>query len=288
MHTDAVSFSRILVLVCLSVVAESAAAQGGCGASGSNNASCTPPTPYISNVSIGSLNNSSGCSVPPAYSDFTALPGPTLPRLFPTPIVVTVSSSFGGGFCNVYCAWSATCPYDSVYVLSGVGSGTTVFTGTITPPVGAMASAKMRIVFRPFFPPNSIGTGDMGETEDYAVNTASLMSVVWSSPLGAGSIQFDINDGPPSGFYFHAIALAQGSTPNGPFFGLDIAFAELIAEFNAGFPFFGSLDPAGHITVGPIMGVPPGLQVWSVVLGFTSPPPVTPSDVSPTASWVTP
>ena len=63
--------------------------------------------------------------------------------------------------------------------------------------------------------------------------------------------------------YIIGVTLAQGLTPNGWFLGLDIPLAQLLAEFNGGYPFIGPLDAAGASTFGPIFA-PSGLQLWAV------------------------
>ena len=94
------------------------------------------------------------------------------------------------------------------------------------------------------------------------------MLLAYSSPLGPGSIQFDIDNGPALGTYYLAITLNGTGYPNGWFFGISPSFAEVVAQVNLGYPFVGPLDSIGHSTFGPIGGVPSGLTIYSVGLGF--------------------
>lgn len=105
----------------------------------------------------------------------------------------------------------------------------------------------------------------------FYVNVAqdvTTFAIVYSSPGGPGCIQIDIVNGPANGNYFYALTFNMGLFPNGYFAGIDIGLQELVDEFNAGFPFTGQLDGAGNITIGPACGLPSGLVLYSVALGF--------------------
>jgi hypothetical protein len=93
-------------------------------------------------------------------------------------------------------------------------------------------------------------------------------TLVFSSPLGPGSIQMD-NTECPAGVgkdYVVAITLTQGAYPNGWLFGVDIPFIELFNEITIGAPFVGSFDAIGASSFGPIPGVPSGMTVFAVTV----------------------
>ena len=72
----------------------------------------------------------------------------------------------------------------------------------------------------------------------------------------------------PGGTYFFAATLNPGAFPAGWFFGIDITLQEIVNEVNAGPPFVGTLDALGHVTIGPVCGLPAGLTIYSVGLLF--------------------
>jgi hypothetical protein len=78
-------------------------------------------------------------------------------------------------------------------------------------------------------------------------------ALVFSSPFGPGSVQMDNTACPGSGgnSYLSAITLSPGATPNGWWYGLDISFAALVAQYQTGLPFAGTLSAAGSSTAGP-------------------------------------
>jgi hypothetical protein len=98
----------------------------------------------------------------------------------------------------------------------------------------------------------------------------SGMSLIYSYPLGPGSLQIDICNGPLFGIYFLAVTFNQAGFPNGWFYGLDMFPAEIANLINTGAPFLGPLDPTcGAFTIGPIpgLGAISGVPIYSVALG---------------------
>lgn len=88
---------------------------------------------------------------------------------------------------------------------------------------------------------------------------------------GPGTFGYSVASGPPNGLAFTAITLSSGLSPNGWFYGLDIAFPDLVSEWLAGFPFVTPLSGSCNVaTVGPFGGLPGGLAVWGVTVGFPS------------------
>jgi hypothetical protein len=109
-----------------------------------------------------------------------------------------------------------------------------------------------------------------GVLDNVAFPAVCPCQLQFTSPLGTGSIQMTNTPcvAVAGADYINAIALAQGLFPNGWFFGLDIPIGQLVAEFQTGFPFIGTLGGVGESTFGPITGAPSGLQIWAVSVQF--------------------
>src|SRR5436190_21264381 len=75
----------------------------------------------------------------------------------------------------------------------------------------------------------------------------------FTSPNGPGSIQMDHGACPPvaGAAYFVAFTFAQGTFPNGGWFGLDIGIAQIVNWYYSGYPFVGGLDGVGAAVFGP-------------------------------------
>jgi hypothetical protein len=125
------------------------------------------------------------------------------------------------------------------------------------------------------------GTNTLGINTQWSFDTASIpngavlsiyppgMHLTASSPLGPGSLELDIIEGPANGTYFFAATVVPGTFPNGWLFGLDISYSELAAELAAGFPFTGPLDGAGGFSLGPFQGLPP-ITLYAIAFGFSA------------------
>jgi hypothetical protein len=120
-----------------------------------------------------------------------------------------------------------------------------------------------------------LGGGGFQNVAGWSFNTASVpdgtvlsirphMSLTQSSPSGPGSIRLNVNLGPPNSPYFLALTGFAGAFPNGWLYGLDIPFVELMGQLEAGFPFNGTLDTFGNLVVGPFVGLPSGLTLYSI------------------------
>jgi hypothetical protein len=92
---------------------------------------------------------------------------------------------------------------------------------------------------------------------------------IFCSPA-PGCVQINIVNGIPNSTYFLAATTNPGTFPNGWFFGIDITVAEIQNELNSGYPFVGTLDATGSTVIGPVCGLPSGLPICSVVLGFAA------------------
>lgn len=238
---------------------------------------------YISNVTIAGLNNTTGCTLNPAYSDYSTLPGGSCTIGSPQPISITIGNYWGTDTVYVFCDWNGNGVLNDAGEQTTIGAGPAgsgasnwTFTGSITAPVGAVASVRMRVVLNygtaTPTPCPTTATVTYGEIEDYSLCTANCppppCALVFTSPNGPGSIQMDHTAcGPVAGAaYFVSFTFAPGLYPAGWFFGLDISIPNLLGWFYSGYPFVGPLGAAGDASFGPTPGgfLPSGFQFWAV------------------------
>jgi hypothetical protein len=113
-----------------------------------------------------------------------------------------------------------------------------------------------------------VGSTSASTTGTFYLTVSRIFTLTFSSPFGPGSIQFNLAGGPQGGSYFLPVSLVAGAFPSGWLFGVDIPIQELLNQLAIGYPFTGPLNAAGDTTFGPIAGVPSGLTIFSVGLGF--------------------
>jgi len=135
-------------------------------------------TEHISNVSIGSINNSSACE---GYQNFTNL-STSIPVNSSAALTVTNGVPFGSDQCGVWVDWNN----DGDFVDAGetitvaVTPGTGPYTATIAPPVGTALGTKiMRIRIMYTGTLSSCGNTTYGEVEDYSINVSAMVPNVW-------------------------------------------------------------------------------------------------------------
>lgn len=128
---------------------------------------------YISNVSIGNINNSSGASSS-GYADYTSQ-STNLTK--GTSSTITITPTWTGTLYNEGYAVFIDYNKDGDFSDSGetiwtqAASQTTPVSGTFTVPTSAITGAtRMRVVMQYNAIPTSCGTYNYGETEDYTVN----------------------------------------------------------------------------------------------------------------------
>jgi hypothetical protein len=106
---------------------------------------------------------------------------------------------------------------------------------------------------------------------------------------GPGSLGFSITNGPLGGTEFTAMTFTQGAYPNAWFFGIDPSVPEVLDEWATGYPFTAPLSAlCGSVMVGPFLGLPAGLTVYAVSLGFAPAAGGHPSKFSNPASGTVP
>ena len=134
----------------------------------------------IGNVTILSINNTSGCVPNPSYEDFTLVPAPTLVWGTAYPISVTVADWFSAtDTVRVFCDWNGDLDFldaGESFAIPQVGAGPAytpvLYSGFITAPTGAVATTRMRVrmcyttvVF------DACTAYTLGAAEDYTINT---------------------------------------------------------------------------------------------------------------------
>lgn len=156
--------------------------------------SCIPFTPayctasgvcdeFISNVIIGSINNSSGCSG--SYSDYTSL-STLVSRNGSYALSVTNGPpSYTGDECAVWVDWNQDMTFGDQGEAINVSGGPTNFTANIVPPHdAAYGAARMRV--RIYYSGSDIaepcGAATWGEVEDYTLYVAQAGLWVGGTP----------------------------------------------------------------------------------------------------------
>lgn len=123
---------------------------------------------YISNVSVGSIDNDSVCD---GYGDYTAL-STDLQIGVGTDITVTLSG-YGGDEGGLWIDWNQDLDFgDTDETITTAWAGAGPYTETITPPAGAgLGLTRMRVRVLYYGPPSSAcGDSTYGDVEDYSVN----------------------------------------------------------------------------------------------------------------------
>lgn len=226
---------------------------------------------YISNVSIGTLNNASACNATPHYVDFTGLGPTTLTAGGSYPITVSIGTFWSSDAVDVYCDWNHNGTLNDAGEATAL-AGTTVQTGNINVPANAFGVTLMRVRLRYGGVGNPCGNLGYGDTEDYRIFVGDPpCALLFTSPYGPGSIMMENTVcAPAAGLdYLNALVVVPGSTPFGWFFGLDIPLNQLVGELQGGYPFSGTLDGNGYSSFLVPGGLPNGLQLWAVSTQFT-------------------
>lgn len=141
---------------------------------------------YISRVSIGTIDNSSGCSES-GYTDFSTIStNVQYGTAYPFTIVNGIRYTYDQ--CGVWVDWNADGDFDDTgetVTVQGTGGGP--FTGNIIVPAGTASGEKrmrIRIVYN--LTPIACGYVTYGETEDYTLVVGGGSVANISIPLRAG------------------------------------------------------------------------------------------------------
>lgn len=143
---------------------------------------------FIANVTLGTINNTTGATGTSYYNDFTAQ-STTLTSGGTYTISLQVgtwgSSNYIGAWIDFNNNGLFTDAGEQV-ALSGSLAGNAIYTNTFTvPTIGGSGTVRMRVreVYSSAAPPcNNPGPASFGETEDYSINlVGSAYSFVWSN-----------------------------------------------------------------------------------------------------------
>jgi len=133
---------------------------------------------YISNVTIGTINNSSGCTY---YADYTNL-STDVAVGDPYPITITIGSPWSSDQGGIWVDWNQNEDfYDDEPITVSGSPGYGPYTATIIPPEDAEAGpTRMRIRLCYATAPLPCGTQTFGEVEDYTLNVTggSFITIV--------------------------------------------------------------------------------------------------------------
>lgn len=133
-------------------------------------ASATTCDEYISNVTFGGINNSSGCTSG-GYQKYTQYWTRVSPGIS-YPITVANGHGYSGDQCRTWIDWNQDLDFaDAGETITMTGSpGVGPYTANITPPAGAATGAtRMRIRIMWTGSVSSCGNATYGEVEDYTV-----------------------------------------------------------------------------------------------------------------------
>jgi len=138
-----------------------------CDASGSNYVEYQ----YIKGVQVGDIDN-----IPTGnnhYADYTSLAA-AMKREVGYPITITRGKPYNDVYdrCGVWVDWNQDLVFTGLneQITMSLGVDPCTFTGTITPPAGALlGDTRMRVRIRWYETPLSCGDTDYGEVEDYTI-----------------------------------------------------------------------------------------------------------------------
>jgi PKD repeat protein len=135
-------------------------------AAGSSYTNCDE---YISRVQLGSVDNTSGCSSPGGYANYTSLSTKVSPT-YSYPITVTNGRPYSSDQCGIWVDWNQDADFgdvDETITVTGT-PGLGPYTATIMPPPAALKGntrLRIRITYTEALSP--CGIAYYGEVEDY-------------------------------------------------------------------------------------------------------------------------
>jgi hypothetical protein len=148
---------------------------------------CTTPSAscdeYISNVTVGTINNSSACTAG-GYIDYSGSQSTAMVTGTSYAITVTNGNPYASDQCGIWVDWNADGDFadanETITVTGTPGNGP--YTATITPPCGTSAGNKIlrcRILYTGTV--SACGATSWGETEDYNISLTAGGTMSYSS-----------------------------------------------------------------------------------------------------------
>lgn len=142
-----------------------------------------PDDEWISNVTFGSINNTTGANTPTKYGDYTAMVANVTQG-----VTYTLSVTFVSTYTQDVFAWfdwnkdgDFTDPGEQYQITDNISTPTTNSISITVPLSAALGNTRMRIMTYEFDDPTPCQTGSYGETEDYTINIATAGPMVYSS-----------------------------------------------------------------------------------------------------------
>jgi hypothetical protein len=141
---------------------------------------------YISRVTVGSIDNSTGSS---GYTNYTSL---STSMNIGTSYPITVTNGHPDEYdqCGLWIDWNHDNDFDDTgETITTAGAPTGPYTALITPPAGAVVgntTMRVRIVDTENYTLAPCGSVTYGETEDYTINVAALLKY-----SGGSGTEFD-------------------------------------------------------------------------------------------------
>ena len=254
----------------------------------------------ITNVSLGSLNNTTVCgitapgagSIANQYGNYTTLTAPNLNIgvSYPASVSVGTCGGYYGTFTNTYIDWNGDQDFldagETVYTsLSTPGAATLTY--NVLVPAGTVPGLKrMRIVHVESAAPSSCGTYFYGETEDYNVNivaapaclapTLSTVAATCSSPGTATVSNYDATS--------TYVSTPAGATVGA--LGVITATAGTAYTLTAANATCGALVASASFTIDVQLTEPVAPAVTTTVATCTSPGTATVSNYDSTSTYV--
>ncbi|HMN42665.1 MAG TPA: GEVED domain-containing protein, partial [Phycisphaerales bacterium] len=171
----------------------------------------------ISNVTIESLNYTDTVTTA-GYIDLTAQTPPTLLVGVGSPITVTIRNCYSSDQCTVYIDWNhnlGLLDMDETFSLTHNGCTASNFTGTITPPAGALTgTTRMRVVMGDGTSP-ACGSYTFGQVWDFTVNVAVPAVGACCGTDGSCSVQLPTNCASPSLYLGASTSCSGANCPSG-------------------------------------------------------------------------
>jgi|GEM_PF-819741 len=133
---------------------------------------------YISNLQVGTINNSSGVE-PDGYADFTYL---STDMAIGTgyPITITNAEAYVGDQCGIWVDWNQNGDFNDPGESLVADGGPVTFTSTITPPASAvigLTRMRVRVKYK-LGTLSPCGNAAWGEVEDYSINVMLQQSII--------------------------------------------------------------------------------------------------------------
>lgn len=151
---------------------------------------------FISNVTLGTLNNTSACSTPP-FTYYSAVPAPVLVQGGTYPVRVTVGPDTFGQFVRVWVDWNQDGDFtdagEAVGVSGNVGANGTAVINMTVPPTALLGTTRMRVRGGDDSAPTAAqscgaANSSFGEAEDYNVTIQPCIPITFTSQPSSATI----------------------------------------------------------------------------------------------------